>query len=331
LLILFALVRMADDERRKGIPLAITTRSALLPALVKEASRHCPTKRKQVSCGLNLITMSESTVVGTMFDPELARYRRFRPACRPVVALGRTRIGKVTHDDAVAWVYSSAMDALEDWAVSIVRSVWPFRLDCHVAEENALKKKLLYLRNTAPWARAKALEQLVGSELSKLHGFRIKVNIRESKRVDGNLLPRNGLKLRNQIDVLAVNEQEHIMWVISVKDQDLDLSGRRIRNIRSDFFGKPESYPDPEAYQTKLLIMVEDVASQPDAAAMFCGAASGKSWTVKGAFVTRDLSPAAFDRRLDPNIEFFRLSTVAEMLGPKNPEDKPVATLTPRP
>jgi hypothetical protein len=39
---------------------------------------------------------------------------------------------------------------------------------------------------------------------------------------------------------------------------------------------------------------------------------NNRPWSVRGAFVTRELSPAAFDARLDSNTAFFTLNTIAE-------------------
>ena len=105
-------------------------------------------------------------------------------------------------------------------------------------------------------------------------------------------LSKHGLKLRNEIDLVAADESRHIIWVVSVKDPMDSYASRRMGNICSEFFGDR----DPQKnYQNKLRKMVEDIGHQKDAAAAWCGALRVDDWTVRGAFVTRTLCPAAFD------------------------------------
>jgi hypothetical protein len=309
LLTLMTLVKIAHGEYTEGRKIAMTTQESLLDVLVAEVSRDRPTSLTEIASALQLVTMSVATSSGTKFDPELARDRRFRPGSRPVVALGRTRIGDSKHKDVLAWTYPAARDALEDWAMSIVRSIWPWGLNEEIPPEKRLDDELMRLRNTIPWGRAPALERWVANELDTVDGFRVRVNLKESKRdKSGNLLPRNGLRLHNEIDVLAADERSGVLWVISVKDPYLSLSGRRLRNIRSEFFEKPK------LHQTKLMTMAEDISAQKPEAAQCCGATARAEWVVRGAFVTRDLCPAAFDIRLNPDITFLRLSEVASKL-----------------
>jgi hypothetical protein len=313
--VLWYLLLMAKGEMEQGKVIAETSRAALIPVLQQELARSYQPRDDETDHALQLVTMDESRVAGAPFDPELARDRAFRPGARPVIWLGSTVVREIKISDGVAWVGPAMQSALEDWAMSIVNCVWPFALDRHDAGQQAVSDELLKLKNDPQQGRAIALEQLVAAELRRLPQFCVKTNLACSRRGrSGDLSPgEHGLKLRNEIDVLAVDEGRQILWVISVKDPSQSLSSRRIGNVRSEFF--ENASPPQRTHQAKLHDMVEDIRSQANEAAIWCGARESKIREVRGAFVTRSLCPAAFDTRLDPAIEFLRVHTVADIIG----------------
>lgn len=251
----------------------------------------------QIRSVLDLITISEKTIVGSEFDPELARERRFRPYSRPIIGT-QVRLRDALSAEALAWTKWPIITAIGDWAVSIVNCVWPYRLNTDDPKEKAVHNELRQLKNKPPFGRAIKFEKLIADEIRKLPGLRVKDDV-----------DRPQLDVRNQIDVLAADEQTNTIWVISAKDLYLSFSSERIKTIRHEFFEQDKNH------QQKLSRMLEDVRRHSAEAARVCGVAKdNRQWNMRGAFVTRELSPAAFDTRLDANTAFFTLNTIAEQI-----------------
>ncbi|MFI7336072.1 hypothetical protein [Micromonospora aurantiaca (nom. illeg.)] len=105
-----------------------------------------------------------------------------------------------------------------------------------------------------------------------------------------------GVPIRAEIDAVVVAPHARIIWVLEAKDLAVPFSARRIRS-------EVEKYRRPDGHVAKLLSKVEDVATNPIVVAARLGMPDGaQTFTVRGLFVTRELSPAAY---LDDRVHDF--------------------------
>lgn len=115
-----------------------------------------------------------------------------------------------------------------------------------------------------------------------------------------------GVVLSREIDAIAVNGAGNTIWVIEAKDLAFPFSARRIRS-------ECDKYTRPQGHFEKLRIKCAEIAVAPSAVASSLGSDPADSMAVRGMFVTREPSPAAF---IDQDeFQFVTIERLAAMLA----------------
>ncbi|MET8088466.1 hypothetical protein [Micromonospora sp. NPDC005237] len=97
-----------------------------------------------------------------------------------------------------------------------------------------------------------------------------------------------GVPVRNEIDAVVVAPHAQTIWVLEAKDLAVPFSARRIRS-------ELNKYRRPGGHVDKLRAKVEDVATNPTVvAARLSMTEKAHTFVVRGLFVTRELTPAAY-------------------------------------
>ncbi|MEH0820474.1 MULTISPECIES: hypothetical protein [unclassified Micromonospora] len=97
-----------------------------------------------------------------------------------------------------------------------------------------------------------------------------------------------GVPVRNEIDAVVVAPQAGTIWVIEAKDLAVPFTPRRIRS-------ELDKYRRAGGHVDKLRTKVADVATNPTVvAARLDTTDEARTFAVRGLFVTRELSPAAY-------------------------------------
>ena len=114
-----------------------------------------------------------------------------------------------------------------------------------------------------------------------------------------------GVPLRFELDAVVALPERGELLVLEAKDLAIPFSPRRIRS-------ELDKYQRTNGHFEKLFKKVENVASAPAEVAKALGAPQGQ-YRVRGVFVTRELSPAAF---LDGyEAEFVVIDDLARTVG----------------
>jgi hypothetical protein len=95
-----------------------------------------------------------------------------------------------------------------------------------------------------------------------------------------------GVPLSQEIDGVIAIESQQTIWVLDAKDLAFPYSAQRIRS-------ELDKYTRAKGHFEKLRVKVAEVSADPALVAARLGAEEG-TYTVRGAFVTRDVTPAAF-------------------------------------
>jgi hypothetical protein len=288
---------LAEDEKMSREP-----RRNLCVGLERRlAERGEPADRGEVPAAIELLTARRSTFTGTRFTPHRARNRSVRVSLRPLIHVGSGLDYTGHTDEILGWTVWPLLDAISDYSNSVIYGTWPWALDTSDRAQKALDNALKRRKDHAVDGLGRQLEHEVADRLSRIVGLRVIKNIGTRAR------PR----VRAEIDVLAADERRRLLWVLSCKDSLPLLSTTNINTITRRFFGSKYG-----SHQATLQAAMEDVRVDPAGFAQLAGITEPAGpWRVRGAFVTRTLSPAAYDSRWEPSLAFLRLCDVAQYLA----------------
>jgi hypothetical protein len=178
----------------------------------------------------------------------------------------------------------------------LIEGTWPERLTpADQPLSHALERRRNSVRPVHGFERD--LEQLVREQ-----GLPVAASVRPARRGAASAI---GVPITSEIDVVAVDPSSRIIWVLEAKDLAQAASARRIR-------GEIDKYLRPGGYVDKLARKTAEVAIEPDAVAHRLGA-PGTNYSVQGAFITREPSPAAFHS--DIQFPFATIERVPHLLA----------------
>lgn len=173
---------------------------------------------------------------------------------------------------------SALRASLSMWHEVLLDGEWPFDKASAPTVVSAIRKRRQRQRPIDEF------ETEVPAALAKL-GMATWTNLQPSADGSGNPL---GLVLRNEIDVVAVDAEREVIWVVEVKDLTRCWTGQacatRIAKYVNEFVPKLEQKRDD--LKAGLPHLVDIIGGQPD------------QWSVQTCFITRYRDPAHFDTRV---------------------------------
>lgn len=224
------------------------------------------------------LSLTHPNMAAEAIEPWRLRERRNRLSVRPIIEV-------TDHAETkLIWGTWTSRTAGEIWLRYLDAADVPLPLD---AIQSELAQALEEMRE----AKNRALEDdLIGLLESVFGSEHVLRNVPSNKfkylfgRGKGESDP-------GEIDALAADQRNKVLWVLDAKDVSFVVTPRAmISQYRHFFLGGKDGYAE------KLRKKTEYVSSVLDGALARLGIREVSEWQVKGAFVTRELAPAAFSR-----------------------------------